>query len=230
MSDGGPGRQATLRREVLPRPHDGLEPGQWRLDEIPDGLVLTVRPTRGPLFWFNITWAAFWVIACFTISIATTWRFAGSASLLMGAVLALLFATPGVTIAITLATVRVILVLEAQNSLLMASPSPAPSKTFRTYNLVTLRAEPDSGDVWAVEFEALRTYGRVVRVDAYGPLTFDGFAESPHFGGDIPYATAEEIAAAVHWRLSQLEAQDEEDAEATSVSDGLEDELGELRR
>ena len=211
--------EVVTRREVLPRPHDGLRPGQWRLDEIPDGFVLTIRPPRGPLFAFNVMWAVFWTIACFAVSVIATWSFAGASSLLMGAVLALLFATPGVTIAISLATVRVILAVDTQNSLLMASPSPAPATSHRTYNLVTLRAEVNVGDVWAAEFDALRSYGRVVRVDAYGPLTFDGFAESPHFGGDISLATGERIATAVHRRLAALEAEQEETGAAGRAPD-----------
>ncbi len=210
--------EGATRREVLPRPHDGLEPGQWRLDEIPDGFVLTIRPQRGGLFGFNVAWAVFWLVACLGVSIATTWSFAGASSLLMGAVLALLFATPGITAAISLATVRVILAVDAQSSLLMASPSLTPAASYRTYNLVTLRAEPSFGHVWAAQFDALKTYGRVVRVDAYGPLTFDGFAESPHFGGDISLATADQIAKAVHQRLAALEAQQDEaepDGDAT---------------
>ncbi len=202
--------EGATRREVLPRPHDGLRPGQWRLDEIPEGFVLTIRPERRGLYRFNVAWAVVWTLLCFSVSIASTWRFAGSSSLLMGAVLSLLFATPGVTTAISLGTVRVILAVDAQNSLLMASPSPSRARSYRTYNLVTLRAEPSFGHIWAAQFEALRTYGRVVRVDAYGPLTFDGFAESPHFGGDISLATGDQIAEAVHRRLATLEAEQDE--------------------
>jgi hypothetical protein len=181
-------------------------PGEWRLDEIPDGFVLTIRPERRGLFTFNLAWALFWTIACFAVSIGGTWRFAGASSLLMGSVLALLFATPGLTTAISFATVRVILAVDAENALLMASPSLSPAISYRTYNLVTLRAEPSFGPLWTAEFDSLRTYGRVVRVDAYGPLTFDGFAESPHFGGDISLSTADEIAKAVHGCLAAIEA------------------------
>jgi hypothetical protein len=215
--------EGTPRREILPRPHDGLQPGQWRLDEIPEGFVLTIRPGRRGLFGLNVAWGVFWTIACFAVSITATWSFAGASSLLMGAVLALLFATPGITTAISLATVRVILAVDGPTALLMASPSPWPAVNYRTSHLDSLRSEPSLGDVWSAEINALRTYGRAVHVDAYGPLTFDGFGESPRFGGDISLATADGIAKAVRQRLTTLEGRQHE---AAAAGAGLQTESG----
>ena len=97
-----------------------------------------------------------------------------------------------------------ILAVDTENALLMASPSPAPSKSYRTYNLVTLQGRAERSATCGRRSSP--RCGRTVascRVDAYGPLTFDGFAESPHFGGDISLATAEEIADAVHAPVSR---------------------------
>lgn len=202
------------RREVLPRPHDGLLPGQWRLAEIPEGFVLTIRPPRGALFRFNIAWAVFWTVACFGVSVASAWSFAGKASLLMGAVLALLFASPGVAVAIGLATGRVMLLVDGPQALLMSSPSSIRASNYRTSHLDSLRVEPfTTRERFEQEFAAFRTYGQYVHADTFGPLAFEGFSESRHFGGDIPFETAEQITAAIRQRLSILRAEAETHAD-----------------